>query len=195
MIPTRLTDQSSGSVDLLTDKSRGKAVTEGVLKALTKPFDRLETDTWDVIEKRVLGTATAAQLDVLGVIVGEPRLGRSDAEYEIVIRLAIRARRSQGRTIDVLDVLTLSGLPFRYEEHYPAGFRVELFDVPNGPDVAAWVFVAKALGVRANVVFASTSEGGTFAADSVTGNVYTGNVYASVTNRTLGYPLASVRAK
>lgn len=195
MIPPRLSDASSGAPGLLTDKSRGRAVTEGILKALTKPFDRLEADTWDVIEKRVLGTATAGQLDVLGVIVGEPRLGRSDAEYETVIRMVIRARRSEGRTIDVLEVLVLSGLPFTYEEHFPAGFRAEIFATTNGHDVAGWILIAKAAGTRGDVVYSPEPAAETFALEPVGGPTVTGNVWAGVHDRTMGWGLASVRTR
>lgn len=195
MIPVVESDHSSGAAAKLTDQFRGRVRIEGTLKALCRPFDALEVATWDVINKRRLGTSTAEQLDVLGRVVGEPRRGRSDAEFEAILRLVIRARRSQGRTVDVLDVLTLSGFPFTYEEHYPAGFRAEVFGVTNGPDVAVWVFVAKALGVRGQVIFAPTSSAATFAVEPTGGPTVSGNVWASTTDRTMGFPLASTRAR
>lgn len=195
MIPAVENDHSSGAPNRLTSQYKGRPRIEGLLTAVTRPFDELEGAAWDVILKRRLGVATAEQLDVLGRVVGEPRKGRSDAEYEAVLRLVIRARRSNGRSEDVLAVLKLSGLEFAYEEHFPAGFRAEIFGTPNGFDVAFWVLVAKALGVRGAVVFTPESRAETFALEHVGGPVVAGNVWASTTEPTMGFPLASVRTR
>ncbi len=194
MIPVREDDHSSAAPLLLTDAFRGKPPNDEILKSLTKPLVGLEAAAWDVILKRRLGTAEGEQLDVLGRVVGEPRRGRSDALYLSVLKLVIRVRRSQGRTIDLLNVLTLTGFDFSYAESYPAGWRAEIFVLPNGPDIAYWLLKAKAVGTSGTVVYSTVSRITTWTMDSPTFAGVTGNVFASVTNRALGFGLGSCRA-
>jgi hypothetical protein len=194
VIPVAETDHATGAPNLFTDMFRGRPRLEAILVALTRPFVALETAAWDVILKRTLDASTYEQLDVIGRVVGEQRKGRTDAQYRAILRLVIRARRSQGRTTDVLDVLTLSGFDFSYREHFPAGFRAEVFSITNGPDLAFWVFVAKALGAAATVAYSPTSRATTWGVDSSGTAGVTGNVYASTTDRTLGFGLASCRS-
>jgi hypothetical protein len=56
---------------------------------------------------RRIDTATGAQLDVLGRIVGQRRGGREDATFRRYIRARIRANKSRGTIGDVIKVAAL----------------------------------------------------------------------------------------
>ena len=54
-----------------------------------------------------LDTATGWRLDVLGSLVGQPRIGETDAIYRTYIQARIRANRSRGRIADLTGIADL----------------------------------------------------------------------------------------
>lgn len=130
MIPTKETKHVETARALLIEQFKNRAVLQGFLDCLSRRVQDVENVLWDVIDKRVLDTAVDAQLDTLGLLVGEKRLERTDAEYRGAIRLRICVNRSKGRIIDVIDVAKLGatvGLP-RVTEYRFLGFEVELYE-------------------------------------------------------------------
>lgn len=73
------------------------------LAVLLKPVQVIENVFFDVIRARFLGHATGVQLDAIGRLVGEDRLGRlDDAVYRKAIRLRIYVNGSSGRPEDLI---------------------------------------------------------------------------------------------
>lgn len=169
-----------------------KAAMRAAVRAIANQCAEFETEFFAMLAARWLGVAQGAQLDKLGKLLREPRKGRSDVAYTLALRLAVRTRRSNGRTGDIFDILDLTGYEWKYRERYPAGFRVEVYGAES-VEAATWVFKARGGGVAAEVVF-MTDAATTFTAEHVaTGTPLTGNVWASVHDRSMGFGLASAR--
>lgn len=143
-LPEREDDHASGAPALLTDAFKGRDNIVGLLQALCAPWDDLEDTMWDVLEGRVLGTATGVWLDYLGAIVGERREGRDDTSFEAAIRVRIRVNRSQGRAVDVIDVANLLDATSTYVEYYPLAWEVSIYNVTSSPTIVRLLGQAKA---------------------------------------------------
>lgn len=64
----------------------------------------LEDAMWTLFGRLDIGTASGVQLDGIGAIVGEPRQGKSDAEYLVYITARIGINTSEGDIETVLDI-------------------------------------------------------------------------------------------
>lgn len=101
-------------------------------------------------EATLLMDAQGVHLDPIGELVGEERMGRSDAAYLQAIRLRVRVNRSYGRTVDVLEAARLAateGQAIVYREHYPASFEMVIEELPGFAAVAKSLGKARPAGV------------------------------------------------
>lgn len=137
-LPAKETQHLAQARALLIEQFKNRAVIDGFLQSYVNRVQELEDAIWDVIDKRILDVAVDAQLDSLGSIVGELRLGRSDDDFRAAVRLRIRVNRSKGRAVDVLDVAMLASAPERVEylEHILLQFQVEIYNRPGERYVA-----------------------------------------------------------
>lgn len=130
MTLTRIDTHVEDGIDLLIDQYRDKPRIEALLTSYLTPCQKLENTFWDILEKRALDVATDAQLDTLGRLVGQPRIGATDDDYRAFIRTRIRANRSRGKSVDVIEVAILATggdqRAIRYIEIYPATFIIDL---------------------------------------------------------------------
>lgn len=85
----------------------GKPLVAGLLQSVLREIQELEDTLWEMLELRTLDGADLPRLKVLGKIVGQPRLSFPTETYRTVIRARARASRSQGRALDLLEVLTI----------------------------------------------------------------------------------------
>lgn len=84
---------------------RGKRAFEGLVSAIVRPFNTLETDGFALLLQRMdISVAVGAQLDGIGSIVGLTRGGRVDADYRTALRAEIASHASHGRVDDLIDV-------------------------------------------------------------------------------------------
>ena len=75
------------------------------LAALLRQVQKAEDALKAVIQERFLGFASGDNLDAIGRLVGEPRLGRLDDNvYRKAIRLRIYVNGSSGRPEDLMEV-------------------------------------------------------------------------------------------
>lgn len=130
MFPVEETDHVGSAQALVIEQFRNRTVVKAYLAALGRRCQELETVFWDIINKRHLDDAVDGQLDTLGRLVLEERLGRDDDEYRNAIRLRIRVNRSRGRIVDVIDVAALACAPNipRITEYRHLGFEVEAYE-------------------------------------------------------------------
>lgn len=137
-IPTQDLNHVAEADALLIEQFKNKKIIGGFLDACVRRLQELEGVYFDLIDKRILENATGDQVDKLGGLVGELRLGRDDDDFKTSIRIRIRVNTSQGRTKDVLDVAILSqgGAAPLYLEFPFSGFEVDLTDVTGEQFIA-----------------------------------------------------------
>lgn len=127
---TRITDHVTQGLALLIDQYRNKPRIRAWVSSYLRRIQEQEDTIWDVIDSRMLDNATNAQLDVLGRIVGQPRIGATDDDYRLFIRTKIRANRSRGLSVDIIEVViaAMDGATesFRYIELYPATILIDM---------------------------------------------------------------------
>lgn len=128
-IPERIQNHLELATARLISQFRDpKPVLHGMIKSYVDQLQELEDVLWDVINHRLLDPAPGesvgaegVQIDVLGKIVGQPRLGLSDEAYIAAIKLRIRVNRSRGSSVDILEILRLA-MPepkeFAYREEW-----------------------------------------------------------------------------
>lgn len=143
-IPEQITDHRAEAVALLTDKWRDKTNVKGVLRALVKPYDALETATFEIIENRVLDNAAGVWLEAWGRVVGEGRGGRSDADYRFGIKIRLRILRSKGRAEDIIEIANLLDETATYIEYAPLAWEVEIYETSYGGTIIRALTQAKA---------------------------------------------------
>lgn len=140
----------------------------------------LEDALWQLYTMRGVDTAEGVQLDVLGVIVGQPRLGLDDEDYRTRIKVRIRLNRASGIADDIYAVFGLMlGNQIGavdLQEVYPAGLIVQMNEyVATSPSVLADILrEARGAGIDTSLVWLP-SEDGIFecsaAAAPVTGSI------------------------
>lgn len=90
-------------------------------------IQELENAWFELIDERTLDTSVGAQLDGIGRIVGEDRLGRNDDDYRQAIRGRIRLNLSRGTAEDIYAIIFAqlgSVVAQITEDSYPAHFEV-----------------------------------------------------------------------
>jgi hypothetical protein len=86
----------------------------------------LETALGELATVLDINASTGQQLDNIGELVGQPREGRSDADYRAAIRSKIATNVSSGTPDEVIETFkTLTGsTSVVYREEFPAGFSL-----------------------------------------------------------------------
>ena len=160
--------------DMLIDFWKDKPVVQGLLKSKLREVQKLEDLTFQVLNERNVNDAIGAQLDVVGSIVGENRLGRLDTPYRQAILNRIALNRSDGTPPVILDLLNiLSGSPVpNIFEHYPASLHAYI-DRGASHSLAKTLEEISAAGVGARLMF---DDGG----DSFIGSEIITQDYAAV---------------
>jgi hypothetical protein len=122
-----VTDHEEQAYGLFIDQFAEKPRLAALLASYTQEIQELEDAIWAVRVGRFLDNAEGAQLDVIGKLVGEPREGRADNIYKILINGKIRTNWSLGRPKDVIETMRLVQGPansHRYHSVFPASFEV-----------------------------------------------------------------------
>lgn len=87
-------------IELFRDGPRNQAI----LHVLLGQFQEIENVIWDLLTAFDLDTAVGAQLDILGVILNEPRAGRTDEDYRAALRVVILVYKSNGKLPEMLEI-------------------------------------------------------------------------------------------
>lgn len=147
--------------------------TQAVLRSYLNRLQELENAAWTLLSAMSIAGAISAGADDLlnkfGAIVGEPRLGRSNADYGAGIKLKIRVNISNGKALDVLAVSMLAYAPLlpNYLEGYPAAWVVDMPNLASAQYVAQKLAHTRAAGTYGLVQFTSDANAVLFL-DSVT---------------------------
>lgn len=98
-----------------------------VIEGLLDEVQRVEDAMLDVDSALDIESATGAQLDQMGLLLGERRDGLDDITYRRYLTARSMIRIGQGSTEDVIGIAaTLSGGAVEYSPAYPAGYRIHL---------------------------------------------------------------------
>ena len=117
-----LKDHVQEGVELLLHQWEDSPNIQGLLKSYTENLQLVEGALFQLLNERGLATAIGEQLDVLGRIVGEDRIGKSDEPYRVALVGRATANNSDGSTEDVMRTLKAitQADNISFFEHYPA---------------------------------------------------------------------------
>lgn len=165
---TRLLTHSVDAGRMLLTQFRGRPRIEAVAEAVGERAQGVEDVLWQVLTLRSLDSATGAQLDGIGAVIGEARQGRIDDVYRLYLRARIRLNISSGTGEDLLAILglVLAGANrVRLVQTPPASLFVELTGALVDPatDVASIVGAAISAGVRVQLIYNLVGDDVTFA--------------------------------
>lgn len=125
---TIVDNQVETAIRRLLYQFKDKPNFEAFVTAFVQQFQDIEDVIGQLLTDRQVDTATGENLNILGRIVGQPREGRTDADYRIWIKARIQINKSSGLTEEIYNVLKLiTGFmdvgDFQIEElDYPASF-------------------------------------------------------------------------
>jgi hypothetical protein len=191
----QITDHADRAVDRLGLQYR-KPKIEALVRAFMGPVQELEDTLWAMYTERFVSTAVGAQLDLIGRIVGQERLGYDDDGYRRLVRARIAANRSDGIVADLVTITTLviddEVADIVVDQQHPAAVVVRVEGEPVTEETAN---IAISLlrrgasgGVRILFEYSESDDTDTFAFDGGTGlgfgdstNPATGGDFAAVT--------------
>jgi hypothetical protein len=126
-----------------------------LVRMIGNRFQGPEDALWQVRLARKLSVAVGQQLDQLGSLVGEPRAGKADATYRVLIAVRIVIDRSRGSGDDVIrpfSVVLAQGTSIALVPEPIAAFRLAIGGtLPTGfapTDGERILEAAKAAGIR-----------------------------------------------
>lgn len=138
-------------LDRLLERFKGRPNLEALLRILLLRIQHIDDVLYDLYIGLWLDNAVGEQLDALGFVVGEERLGRADELYKLYIRVRVKINRSNGVVSDTLKVARLLVEPtadVEYIPEYPAAYRVRITDtIVGASDVARILKQVKPAGV------------------------------------------------
>lgn len=106
----------------LTNQFQEAPKLKAMVRALVSPLVDLENQVDELRTERWISTAVGIQLDGLGYLVREPRLGRTDEEYRDAILFRIFVNTSNATPRDLIRAIYSLTKPdeVQYIEQYPA---------------------------------------------------------------------------
>ena len=95
---------------------------EKLIRQAADRYQGLENVFWSLLTERGLSTSVGKQLDGIGSIIGEPRIGRGDDEYRSAIRVRIALNKAAGEPENVIAFIVglTDATRVAWKEIYPA---------------------------------------------------------------------------
>ena len=114
------------AADRLTSQYADAEKLRGLLSLWGERVQRIEDAARSLLTDRWLDVAVGRQLDELGEVVGEPRLGRTDETYREAINVRITINQSGGEPERIIEFFRrIAGAnQVLYQEVYPAKFEL-----------------------------------------------------------------------
>lgn len=125
---TKITTHVSDALERLLEQYKGKPRIEGMISCFVEQIQELEDVVFDLPEDLAIATAVGVQLDLIGTIVVQERLGFSDDIYRALLQAKVGENVSKStpeNVIDVVKLLTGAGL-VHLQEFYPAGYGISI---------------------------------------------------------------------
>lgn len=124
-------DRVKEGLGYLITQWKDKPNVVGLLTSFLENIQLIEDSYEQLNKERSLDTAVGYQLDVLGLLIGQERDGRTDADYRTALRLRIAINKSNGTEPSIVEALTIATGNSNVEvfDRYPAGVHVEVTDV------------------------------------------------------------------
>lgn len=164
--PEQVESYFDESVDLFIDAYKDLPRLQAVLSSWLTQADKLEDAAIGVRIGRTIDNGEGVQLDILGKLIGQERVGDDDT-YRVFLRTRVRANRSRGQSADLIAVIAL-GLPgatFAMNDMYPASVIADVFSVVTAfADVVASILQdAAGAGIQTSLHFTDADDSTTFA--------------------------------
>jgi len=93
--------------DRLLDQFSNSPIIQGVLSTYLNELSNTQTSSISLLDILNIETAYGYNLDLIGKMVGEERLGNSDTQYRKNIKVKIFLNSSKGTPNDLLEILDL----------------------------------------------------------------------------------------
>lgn len=158
-------DHEERALARLLQQFRGKPRFEGLIAAHASRMQSCEDMLWDLLVCDSIDTATGAQLDDLGDLVGQLRGQLPDEQYRVFIRARVLVNLSSGTPDELLAIVqmimaAMGSNAFALREDFPATFVVVVDERWTGTGVfptavAAILRAARAGGVRSILEWSS----------------------------------------
>ncbi len=163
MALTEKTTHVTEAIANLVEQFKSKLKLNFLLQSYIEEIQDLEVALFEVLEERGIATSIGAQLDGLGSIVGEERLGRSDDDYRTAIIARIGINVGSGTPEDIIGYLTLvaAGSDIELEEFFPASLTARVVDALTADEatvIGNLLKEIKAAGVGIDLVYGISSD-------------------------------------
>lgn len=160
-------DYFEHSKDLFVEVFKDKPRLSAILKAYSAQSDELEAVFWAILATRDVDQAVGIQLDALGKIPVQVRVGDTDDIYRTFIKTRIRVNRSNGHNVDIVQLVQLATGSNNFEilDLYPASFVVTVKDAIASwlaPLLAEFLGDAAGAGIGTGLVWSDAAESGLF---------------------------------
>ena len=154
----QITDHVVEAESRLTSQYDEATRLHGIVSTMAGRVQMIENALWTVLTQRWIPEAVGVQLDELGAIVGEPRLGRSDEPYRAAIQLRININLSGGEPERIIDYMRrITGASYvLFHEIYPAKISMYIDTTITADQAAA---VRKIVGAGIGSVFITETGG------------------------------------
>ena len=150
------------------DFFKNKPIFRAFLSVFIEQIQDLEDSSFQMLLNRWLDSAEGVQLDGIGDIVGEARLGRNDADYLLAIKVRIQFNFSNATPEDIYTALVnFNDRRYEYIPAYPAAFTIRLLDAlspsdPTPDEYNAFLNTINAGGVKAWFLYSEVDDVDTF---------------------------------
>jgi hypothetical protein len=133
------------------DKQREKTVK--LVTSVISEVQEVENAMYDVYTNCGVYTAIGAQLDVVGLLVGEARVGRIDEVYRTAILARIKLNVGGGEPDTIIDAIKqwMNPILINFTEPAPAYFTLFIQSAVNIPNIATIVKEISPAGVGSTV--------------------------------------------
>lgn len=171
MTIAQVTDHADQGVALLLDQYKEKPRLEAWMRSFLDEVQELEDATFEVLESRDVDNAEDAQLELLGRVVGQVRVGPTDEVFRLFIKVRIRINRSHGKAVDVIEVgrLATDGRTQKFYPLYPASHVIDVLEpldvtlAPLASYIAQLIAEATGGGIESSLHWSDDPEDETFA--------------------------------
>jgi hypothetical protein len=110
--------------DLMLHQFKDSLILIGLIRSLITPFEEVAQNIQRLQNGRYIDEAEGRRLDILGLIVGQPRRDMNDEDYRAWIQVGIKLNIGSGTPEDVLGILGIllgHKKPILLQEHVPDG--------------------------------------------------------------------------